>query len=763
MQARGVGEGTARESAGSLGGPGVGGGTQREGVAGVGPTGGVLLHSLLPSLAGRFSGVRDLDSGGESDVILARDDAGDVWVVKQYRQPGWAPDADVLDVLADRRVGHTRSSWAGDQNTRHVVWLQEWGVDPATGLFFEVQEYLQGGALAGADGVRGSWSRLGQWPVEVFASAVIDAVAGFHATVGGAHRDVKPQNLLVRSSDPLVLVLGDVGLSRQVGSGSVRFSKRDGSAAYQAPEAGAQGKVSRAGDWWSAGVMIAEAALGRHPLALPDGSLPDNRVLQTEMVERAMPLAGVSDPRLRLLCEGLLTRDSQLRWGLPQIAQWQAGGSPATGFADGGSVGSAAGSGGRAARRRSVLFAGRNYGSVEQLAAAFAADPQRAGELLFLTKDQNLLEELRLLLQAQGLHEAQAMISSYRSGAWQQTFLRLLTEMDPNLEPVLEGQDMTLAGITSVAQQVVAAGAATPAQESALAWVTEHQLWRIWRELPDMQGTTTPAERMPGSAADVLGSWYGAVILVDGKGVCRRRRSSGAEVSVVLSAEVVDRYWTGVKPVVSAWLVLAAVDADQVERESRRVIETERDRFTHQQWWLDLADGPIVDAITAVTATGLAQQASVALHEQLEAKRREEARLATEAKNAEARRARGLQIAAARRARELQVAAEVKRRDRLGKGITFTWWIALGLCILSWPLGIAVAKRIGWGCYNAWDCSPSYDAGVEGDRINTEFQAVVVVAACVLILAMASLTTLLLGLRRRVVVRRLDNLRGGWR
>ena len=265
------------------------------------------------------------------------------------------------------------------------------------------------------------------------------------------------------------------------------------------------------------------------------------------------------------------------------------------------------------------------------------------------------------------------------------------------------------------------------------------------------------AERMP-RPADVLGSWYGEVIVVDGKGVCRRRRSSGADVSVVLSAEVIDRYWTGVKPVISAWLVLAAVDADQVEQELRRVIQAERDRFTRQQWWLDLADGPIVDALTAVTATGLAQQASVALHEQLEAKRREEARLATEAENAEARRARELQIAAARRARELQIAAEVKRRYRLDKGIAFTWSIALGLCILSWPLGIAMAKRIGWGCHNAWDCSPSYDAGVEGDRINTEFQAVVVVAACILILAMASLTTLLLGLRRRVVVRRLDNL-----
>ena len=94
----------------------------REGGSDARPAPSALLHSLLPSLVGRFVAVRDLGSGGESDVLLVRDDAGELWVVKQYRQPGWAPDPDVLDVLADRRVGHTRWSWAQDVNARHVVW-----------------------------------------------------------------------------------------------------------------------------------------------------------------------------------------------------------------------------------------------------------------------------------------------------------------------------------------------------------------------------------------------------------------------------------------------------------------------------------------------------------------------------------------------------------------------------------------------------------------------------------------------------------------
>ncbi len=293
----------------------------------------------MPCLTERYSVVRDLGAGGESDVLLVRGADGGDWVVKQYRQQGWSPSMDVLDWLDDLRVGHTPESWAADERTRGVVWLQEWGTDPATGLFFEVQEFIECGDLAGARanglsdigvaGAEGQLSRLGEWEPRVVAGALVEAVAGFHLAVG-AHRDIKPANLLVRSADPLHLVLADVVLSRNVGESSSRFSKRDGAAAYQAPEA-AQGAVSRAGNWWAVGMIVAEAAIGRHPLALPGGSLPDGQVLLAEVAQRDVPLDGISDLRVLLLCRGLLARDSEKRWRLPQVRAWQAGESPATG------------------------------------------------------------------------------------------------------------------------------------------------------------------------------------------------------------------------------------------------------------------------------------------------------------------------------------------------------------------------------------------------------------------------------------------------
>ena len=544
------GSGTFREVS-----SGAGGLTSRESMVawGVGP----VRVGLLGCLSERFTVLGSLPAGGESDVLLVTDSAGERWVVKQYRQPGWSPSLDVLDLLEDLKVGHSAASWASDERTRHVVWLQEWGTDPASGLFYEVQEFVAGGALAAGGG-----SSMGDWPAGVLAEALIDAVAGFHRLVG-AHRDLKPGNLLVRSADPLVLVVADVGLSRNVGETSHRFSKRDGSPAYQAPEAAAQGKVSRAGDWWAVGVMIAEAVLGRHPMALDDGSLSDERVLLTEVVERDISLEGVSDPRLRLLCEGLLTRDSEQRWRLPQISAWRAGESPKTGYLGG--QGAVAG-----APVRTVLFGGRDYDSPQGLAAAFAADPGRAGELLFLAGDQVLLEDLRLMLGAHGLHEAQGYVSSYRSGVWQPSFLRLLVEMDPNLPPELAGQSMTPVAIADLASEVLSAGEVTESQRESVRWVTDHAVWRLWRRLEGMSDAPEAAARLMGYSA------------ADGVGMCE---------SAPVDKDTMGRFWDGAAVLGQAWMLWWAVDPDAASERLNTVLEPLRSagEVKDQSWWHDLA------------------------------------------------------------------------------------------------------------------------------------------------------------------------------
>ena len=589
------------------------GGTQREGwgdpsIAWSGSTGAAARItaaagvSLLPCLGDQFAVVGRLLGGGEADVLVVADDAGESWVVKQYRQPGWAPSEEVLDRLSALRAGQSRQSWATGLATRHVVWIERWGTDPSSGLFFEVQEFIPGGALAGVSGdgrPAAVWSRLGQWPPEAIAQSLIEAVTGFHRLVG-AHRDVKPTNVLVRSVDPLVLVVGDVGLSRSLADGPVRWTRLGGSPPYQAPEA-ALGKVSEAGDWWAVGMMIAEAVLGRHPLALEGGSLPDDRVLQTEVAERDIPLEGVRDPRLRLLCGGLLTRDSQLRWGLPQIAQWQAGGSPTTGFG-------ATGIGVRRVRR--VRFAGGDYDTPQGLAAAFAADPDRAARGLFLDRDPVLDSQLRSLLAAHELSEAVSVLDGYRSGSWQPVLLRLLAEMDPGLNPELAGQSMTPDAVARVAQQVVAAGQASPEQAQVMQWVVEHRVWRWWWELPGMGDAAEAAERLVAPVTRFPEP--GELVLVRDAATWVRADVSVPGASVLLDSATIDGFWSGMQAVNAAWCVLLAAQPGPAGQALDAVLSQARPGLQTQGWWQEWArsDSPVPMRVLAACVIPLADIAA---------------------------------------------------------------------------------------------------------------------------------------------------------
>lgn len=606
--------GTAREEVRA---PSAGGLTARE------PSGltGFVRVGLVPSLASRFRVVRELPAGGEADVVVAADGEDRLWVVKQYRRPEWKPSADVLDALEDLRHGQDVLSWAASPVTRHLVWVALWGEDPATGLFWEVQEYLQEGALAGvSDGGDGrprgvEWSRLGDWGPSVLVGALADAVSGFHSVVG-AHRDVKPGNVLVRSVDPLVLVLADVGLARQVGDLSARLSQRAGSAAYQAPEA-AQGLVARAGDWWAVGMMLAEAVLGRHPLALPDGSLPEAQQIQAWVAQRDVPLEGIADERLRLLCRGLLTRDSEQRWRAAQVRAWLAGETPAVAAA-GPAVPVTGGPLGTAGRVRSVRFAGQDFDSPAGLAGALARDPQLAGRLLFTNRDAVLVEDLRLMLAAHQLFEAQAVLDRYRSGAWQPSLLRLLTEMDPQLEPRLAGQEMTPTGIAALAGQVIEGGAPTPAQTQAMTWIVEHDLWRIWRTLPGMTDAAAAAERLPAASnvsntlARAGSTRSGAPRVLAVSIGTPAWVTAATHGDVLLDRDVLDRFWQAAEPVERAWRIGLAAEPALASR-----VDTALELAQHphtQPWWTALANDPSpYPRAVALTTLGLAAQADVAL------------------------------------------------------------------------------------------------------------------------------------------------------
>lgn len=214
-------------------------------------------------------------------------------VLTLYR-PGAEPDPAIYDVI--RRLPR-----------EHVPEFL------ATGRWderaYEVLEELTGGTLADL-GIVVSDSGTVQHVVRELGQAL-------HAfnEAGLRHRDLRPESLLVRSLEPLDLVIS--------GFGSARLSEFDldivsplETSRYMAPEAIAGG-VTPASDWWSLGMILLEQLTSG---ACFEGINP--KAFLIHVLANGVPIPDDLDPNLHLLLRGLLARDRHQRWQWPQVEDW---------------------------------------------------------------------------------------------------------------------------------------------------------------------------------------------------------------------------------------------------------------------------------------------------------------------------------------------------------------------------------------------------------------------------------------------------------
>ena len=192
----------------------------------------------------------------------------------------------------------------------HVAEVLEFG--RFEGRFYDVAEYVPGGHLGGltvnpggVEGVRHIVAELG--------SALNQLVQ-----VGLRHRDLRPETVLVRATDPLDLALG--------GFGSARLSDMDldvvaplTTSRYMAPEAIA-GAVAAASDWWSLGILLLEKVTAG---ACFEGV--NDQAFLIHALANGVPLPDELDPALSQLLRGLLARDREQRWQWPEVSAWLAG------------------------------------------------------------------------------------------------------------------------------------------------------------------------------------------------------------------------------------------------------------------------------------------------------------------------------------------------------------------------------------------------------------------------------------------------------
>jgi serine/threonine protein kinase len=241
--------------------------------------------------------------GAEADIFLV-EAFGERRVLKLYRHR-LEPKLEILERITE----------ISRRNSRCFVVFLETGFDEETGRWYELQEYMPQGSLREIP----AEIRQSSGFVKNLVSELSDAISCLHEN-GIVHCDMKPANVLVRSLDPLDLVLTDFGISSLLASDmSQRMTSLKGTPMYWAPEAFSR-LIGRPCDWWGLGMIVLEILTGEHPLE----GMTDSQIIH-KLTIGGVEIPDSVDTDWGLLVKGLLTKDDSLRWDGGDVALWLSG------------------------------------------------------------------------------------------------------------------------------------------------------------------------------------------------------------------------------------------------------------------------------------------------------------------------------------------------------------------------------------------------------------------------------------------------------
>ncbi|UAL29204.1 serine/threonine protein kinase [Nocardioides rotundus] len=274
----------------------------------------------LPETLGRLERVGRLGSGGFASVWLYHDPDLSSDVAVKALADNWTQRADVRD----RFVEEARILRRAD--SEYVVRVHDIGEVGETPYF--VMTYADGGSLADLLG-------SGPVPPERVVDLVEQAAAGLDALHenGIIHRDVKPQNLLLRSHpDGERVLVADLGVAKAMANAS-GLTQLVGTPAYMAPEQAAGLRLDARTDVWSLGAIAFTLLTGhtlRDPEALRLGSEPPRPSLLVDLpagVDTAVAGALADDPEDRYPSAGAFARALRAGWEGEEVQRRPASGS----------------------------------------------------------------------------------------------------------------------------------------------------------------------------------------------------------------------------------------------------------------------------------------------------------------------------------------------------------------------------------------------------------------------------------------------------
>lgn len=267
--------------------------------------------TLPAALSEQYEYLRDLPSGAEADAIVLRSkESGEEVFLKFYR-PGFSPDAITMLLLKSA-------------DPCYVARLIDYN-DSEDGCW-EIQEYYPDGSLE--NWVTSLGGILSDVQIEAIARELTEDLTYLHGLGSGiAHRDLKPSNILVKSTDPISLVLADFGLAKAQQAITHLTKTVKGTWQYAAPEV--QSKQSSAkSDWFSLGAILYEYSTGRPLFSDADGNSVSDDEARARCLSGYYSTELVENKRIKMLVSGLLCWDKDKRWGANEVERWLNGESP---------------------------------------------------------------------------------------------------------------------------------------------------------------------------------------------------------------------------------------------------------------------------------------------------------------------------------------------------------------------------------------------------------------------------------------------------